>query len=272
MKKLLLLILVTIFTLCTLLNGCNANTEPGKNNGHKITTRQFDYDGFDKIIVTSAFEVQIMQGVSYSISVTCDDFSRIKLEKDDDILYVARQGIKWLDPFYQIPAVSITLPNLNTLRLAHASKGVISNFYSDDNLKIDISGSSTLSVVNISAASLFIQVTGSSRLQGTLEAINATDFTVSGSSIVELIGNTNNIVAKVSGSSKCNLINYPTCNANMDVRGGSDIWINLDGRLKASVSGRSNVTYLGNPAPIEIETSDSSYLCIHHGIYTQNSE
>jgi hypothetical protein len=260
MKKALMLILVTTFILM-LFSGCNANAESRTSNGQEMTTRQFDYDGFNKIEVTSAFEVEIMQGDTYSISVTYDDFSRIKLEKDGDSLKVGRQRIKWFTPSHRIPVVRITLPNLDAIDLSGATKGTMSNFHLNNGLSLHVCESSHLNTINISATNLVVEISGASKLLGTLKARSVADFVVRGSSIVELIGEAADVSAKVGGSSRCNLINFPVCNADINVSGASNVWVNLNGRLDASVSGASNLTYLGNPAPVEIETSGGSYLC-----------
>jgi hypothetical protein len=267
MKKTLMLILVITFIL-TLLSGCAANTKTSKSDEKELITRQYDYEGFNKIEVTSAFQVEIKQGDAYSINVTYDDFSRIKLGKDGDILKVGRQGKKWFTPSHRIPIVRMTVPNLDLIDLSGATKGTMSNFHSNNNLTLRVAESSHLSTINISATKLVVEISGASDLRGTLKAMSVADFIVSGSSTVELIGEAADISAKVSGSSRCNLINYSVCNAEINVSGASNAWVNLNGRLDASVSGASNLTYLGNPAPIEIETSGGSYLCMHHLAYT----
>lgn len=270
MKNALMLILVTIFILM-LLSGCNANTESEISN-QELTTRQYDYDGFNKIDVTSAFQVEIMQGDAYSINITADEFSRIKIEKVGEILQVSRHGTDWFAPFHQNPVVRITLPNLDAASLSGASKGTMSNFHSNNNLTLRVTESSQFDTINLSAERLFVEVTGASRLKGNLKAIGVADFVVSGASVVEMTGTATDVSAKVSGASRCNLINFPVCNADINVSGASNAWANLNGRLDASVSSASNLTYLGNPAPVEIDTSGGSYLCTHHITYTDNAD
>lgn len=269
MKKTLLLILATTFILI-LLSGCVTNTESETSNGQEMTTRSFNYGGFGKIEVASAFEVKITQGDAFSINVTAGDFSRIKVEKDGDTLRVSQQGIRWFAPAHQKPVACITVPDMDSLKLSGASKGTLSNFHTNSNLVLRASGSSYLNTIDISATNVFVEISGSSRLQGNLKAVSDAVIAVSGSSIVELTGEATDISTRVSGASRCNLINFPVCNADINVSGASNAWTNLNGSLKASVSGASNLTYLGNPAPVEIETSGGSYICMHHTAHSES--
>lgn len=249
--------LVTAFALM-LFSGCDTNTESG---GQEITTKQFEYDGFNKIDVNSAFEVEISQGNTYSINITAGDFSRIKLDKIGDTLQVSRKGTDWFAPSHQTPVAYITLPNLDTISLSGATKVTVSNFHSNEDLTLRVSEASHLETIDVSAASLFLEVSGASRLKGDLKAMGGADLVVSGSSIVELIGMAADVSAKVSGSSRCDLINFPVCNAEINVSGASNGWTNLNGRLDANVSGASNLTWRGNTTLGDIRTSGGSYLC-----------
>ncbi|MDD5190948.1 MAG: protease inhibitor I42 family protein, partial [Dehalococcoidales bacterium] len=63
--------------------------------GDKMATKQYSYDGFKKIEVSAAFEVEIVRGDVYAVSITADDFPHIRVEKAGDTLQLGRQGIEW---------------------------------------------------------------------------------------------------------------------------------------------------------------------------------
>lgn len=261
MKKVIGFILVTVLTL--ILCGCNAITESGVKNEPK-TTKHYDLSGFSSIEVTSAFRVDIIQDDAYSVSVTADDFSRIKVNQVGDSLRVGRQGLNFIKASRKKPELRVTLPDLDAISFSGATQGTICNFQTNSDIKLHLSEASLLNIINLSATNLVLEISGASKLHGELEAISDAEFIVSGASIVELIGEAKNVSAEVSGSSRCNLINLPVSDADIHVDGASSAWVNLNGRLKANVSGASKHTYLGNPAPVQINTSGGSYLCTHH--------
>ena len=261
MKKAIGYILVAVLAL--ILCGCNASTEPGVKNEPK-TTKHYDYAGFNSIEVTSAFRVDIIQDEAYSVSVTADDFSHIKVNQIGDTLQVGRQGTNLFNVSHKNPELRITLPGLDKINFSGATQGTICNFQTNGDIGLHLSESSYLNTINLTAANLAVEASGASRLHGKLKATSGADFVVSGASIVELIGEATDLNAKVSGASRCNLINFPVSDADFQVDGASSAWVNLNGSLKANVSGASNLTYLGNPAPVQIDTSGGSYLCAHH--------
>lgn len=60
-------------------------------------------------------------------------------------------------------------------------------FCSNKDIALQVSETSHLTTINISATNLVMEISGASRLQGKLKAMSVADFVVSGYSIVELI-------------------------------------------------------------------------------------
>ena len=78
----------------SLLVGCDENKEDN------MTTKEFNLSGFTNVEVGGAFDVEIVQSDTFSVSVTADDFPHIRVEKVNNTLVIKRQGIEW---FRSIP-------------------------------------------------------------------------------------------------------------------------------------------------------------------------
>ncbi len=228
--------------------------------GGTMSTKEYQIEGFTKIEVSAAFEVEINQGEVYSVRVTADDFRHVKVEKVGDSLQIERQGIEWFAPFHQQPKAYITVPSVKALTLSGATKGTINNIRSTQELLLKISGASNLEAIDVEVAGFAAEVTGASSLKGHIKVTGNARFEISGASKVELIGTAQNITANISGASRGALYEFAAINANMEVSGASNAYVNLNGRLDANVSGASNLAWTGNPIMGDIRTSGASSL------------
>lgn len=81
---------------------------------------------------------------------------------------------------------------------------------------------------------------------------------LSGGSRIELEGAANDLFIDASGGSHLALSDFSVNDANVELSGGSDATINLDGRLDYDLSGGSRLYYIGEPTLGDIETSGGS--------------
>jgi hypothetical protein len=225
-----------------------------------MATKEFDLKGFTKVEVGGAFEVEIVQSDSFKVSVTADDFPHIRVEEVDHTLVIRRQGIEWFVPFHNRPKATVTLPALTDLNISGASRGNCENFQSDADLKVILSGASHVKARNITAGKTELKVSGASSLIGDIKAIKDARFEATGASRIELTGMGANIVMKVSGASRAELSEFPIQNANLEISGASNAFINLNGRLDANVSGASHLFWSVSPIMGDIQTSGASNL------------
>jgi len=134
---------------------------------------------------------------------------------------------------------SVTLPQLHGLTASGASRGTVSNFSSNEDLDITVSGAS--------------------RVTGDVTAGNV-EFGISGASTIQLEGSANDIDANVSGASHFNLEAFTVNNADVNFSGASSGTVNLNGRLDANLSGASRLWYIGEPTMGDINTSGASTI------------
>lgn len=235
MKRAVVALLVAALLLSAIFTGCGGIFFGSGN----LETRQYDFTDFSRVEVGSAFEFEIIQSGSYSVSVTADDnaFEHIEVAKEGDTLKIGLKIIPGVVPT-TMEAV-VTMPQLRGLDISGASRGTIAGFSSAENIDIEVSGAS--------------------RVAGDITAGDA-EFDISGASTVQLEGSAGNMAADVSGASRFNLGGFIVNDADIDFSGASSGTINLTGRLDADLSGASKLNYIGEPTMGTINTSGASTL------------
>jgi hypothetical protein len=95
---------------------------------------------------------------------------------------------------------------------------------------------------------------------GSVSGLNSTLLTVtaSGGSTAAMTGAAQGLTVDGSGGSQLDLSGLHVVNANVNLSGGSQGTVFVDGRLDASVSGGSRLFYLGNPTLGTIDKSGGS--------------
>jgi hypothetical protein len=256
MKKTIMAVLVVVLFTLGLLAGCVGGVVKGSGN---LNTQEFNFSDFARVEVGYAFEVEITQSSSYSISITADDnlFDYILVSKQGTTLKIRLEPTKHY-AFTKLQT-KITMPQLDGLGFSGATRGTVSGFNSTENMDIEVSGASSLNLVEMAAGDVEFDISGASRVTGDITA-NDADFTVAGASTVQLDGSANDIVVDASGASHVKLTAFPVSNADVTLSGASSGTVNLDGRLDADLSGASKLLYIGEPTMGTINTSGASTL------------
>lgn len=181
MKKAIVAVLVAVFLTSGLLAGCVGGVVVGSGN---LDTQEMDFSDFTRVEVSSAFEVEIAQSGSYSVSITADDnlFDYIQVSKQGTTLKIRLEPA--LHYAFTTLQAKITMPQLYGLALSGATRGTVSGFSSTDNIDIEVSGASSLNLVEMSAGDVEFDISGASRVTGDITADDA-DFDVSGASTVQ---------------------------------------------------------------------------------------
>ncbi len=256
MRKLATSIIVAALLTSVLLVGCAGGVVKGSGN---LDTQEIDFSGFSRIEAGHAFEVEIVQSDSYSVSITADDnlFEYIEVSKEGETLKIGlKPALRYI--FTTLKA-EITMPELYELDLSGATRGTAQGFSSSHDFILDLSGASTLDMRDMSAGDIKTDISGASRVIGDITASDA-EFDVSGASTVQLQGSAGDIVIEASGASRVELAGFPVNNADVNLSGASQATVNMDGRLDADLSGASNLGYIGEPTIGDIHTSGASTL------------
>ena len=244
-----------IVGLITAVIGCG---KPITGSG-KVETRETDYTGFAKLTVGSGFEVEITRADSFSVSITADDnlFDYLDIKKVGSTLYI---GLKRPRIYlHTTQRATITMPDLRGLELSGTSRGDVNGFSSADSLTLGLSGASYLRIDNVKAGSTGIDVSGASKLSGSITIADG-NFSVSGASTIELEGTAGNVDIEVSGVSSVKIGDLAVVNAAVEVSGVSKATTNASDRIDANISGASTLYYVGNPTLGDIEVSSGSKI------------
>ena len=249
--------LAAILALPVLFAGCSqANAGP-------VTTRNFDYVNFDNVEVNSAFEVELVQGSNYSITVTAQEklFDQLSVTKSGGILQINLQWGwgTWVSSWgYQRPKARITMPDLYVLKLSGASKGSAKGFQSSHDTNVFLSGASSLDV-DFEAYNTQIEVSGASRLTGKVKA-NDVRLQIDGASSAQLAGSANKVNLEESGASRADLEDLTAKEVTVELSGASRATVSPTDKMSVKISGASSLTYTGSPALESIDVSGASTI------------
>jgi hypothetical protein len=185
-----------------------------------LVTNEEFYSDFSKIDAGSGFNVEISNSSSYNVIVTADDNVMDHIEVSKSG-DTLKVGVKWGSSLTSVTLkIKITMPEIERIELSGGCQGEIEGFTSTNPFSVDLSGGS--------------QLTGE--------------------------GSAGDLTIDLSGGSQLHFADYSVQDGNIELSGGSQATINLDGTLNADLSGGSILHYYGNPTMGEIETSSGSQI------------
>lgn len=254
MRKAIVVVLVAVLLTSGLLLGCGGIV---KGSGNLIT-EEYEFSDFTRVEVGSAFEVEVAQSNSYSVSITADDnlFDHIQVSKQGATLKIRLKTATYVSTNMK---AEITMPQLKSLGLSGATRGTASGFGSTESLDIELSGASSLDLVDMSVGDIRLDISGASKVIGDLTAGDIS-CDISGASTVQLEGSAGDIVVDASGASRVNLGGFMVGNADVSLSGAASGTVNLSGKLDANLSGASKLSYIGEPTMGSVNTSGASTL------------
>jgi len=145
MKKLIVGVLVAVLLTSGLVVGCGGVV----TGSGKLKTEEYNFSGFNKVDISNAFEIEIVQSSSYSVTITVDDnlFEYVDISKAGETLRIGLTTVTLLGP--TTLKAKVAMPELRGLELSGATRGTASGFSSTENLDIEVSGASSLDLSQI---------------------------------------------------------------------------------------------------------------------------
>ncbi|MBX2974982.1 MAG: DUF2807 domain-containing protein [Ignavibacteriaceae bacterium] len=219
MKRIILPIVIILLTL----SSCSYTTMVG---GGETVIKNYDYSDFEKVSVSSGMKVNIIQSDSYSIEVKGGDrtleYLAVDVEGDKLKFYYTERSLVSKGEVM----ITINMPKLTGLSLSGGSRG-----------KIDMENEDEHFLLNLSGGSAF---------KGSLKCQNI-KVNLSGGSSSQISGNGKNLFLNSSGGSIFNLKEFVVKEAEIELSGGSNGSVNIEGTLNTSQSGGSHLQYYGTP-------------------------
>jgi len=251
-------IFTVIILACLTALGCYGAIRGSGN----IVTRSYEYTDFSRVEISSAFDVEIVPGTAFSISVTTDEniFDFIRVSQTDNVLKIAMgPGYSY---FPSVLMARVVMPDIESLSAFGASRVDVSGFTFEHEFTADISGASILEFTGVMMGDISLDAGTASRIQGVVQAIDLA-FEVTGASRVNLTGNARNVHITGGGASNIDISLLEAQNATVGLSGASSAVVNITGRLDAGLTGASHLKYIGEPELGNINLSDFSTVSQH---------
>ena len=225
MKKSSLFLLMPMFLLVAL-----SSTSFGRDN------RNFSNKDFTAIEIGSGMHLNVTQSDSYSIEAVGDkdDLNDLDVEQSGDVLKIRFKSSFFGFGRHHRVDFNIQMPQLTRLDLSGGAKG---------NIKMDVA-----------SKKFSTGLSGGSQLEGNLKCGNIS-MELSGGSRAGLNGAGSNLKIEGSGGSKFRLKDFSSVDVDVELSGGSQATINMNGTLDADLSGGSHIYYYGK---IELGSTDFS--------------
>ena len=184
-------------------------------------SRTFDHANFDSIEVSGEWQVTIERGDAWRVAVDApaEIVDDLGVEQDGDRLELKIDGGSWFGGFGRSndgPAVTITMPALESIVLSGASQVSFAGFEGDR---------------------LSIASSGASEVRATASRFDVLSLQISGAGNTDLGG-------------------ISVTNADVSVSGAANVTLNMaGGRLTGDMSGAGNLAYRGAVTEQSIDTS-----------------
>lgn len=224
-----------------------------------LETRDYDLTDFAKVEAEDAFDVVVVEGSTYAVSVTADNnvFKHLDLTKKGSTLHLrVKAGAAVTGATLE---ATVTMPRLDALALSDASDGRITGFKASLPLTLTLSGASSLIIDNAKTGNTAVTLSGASDLSGKLSTANV-EFSLSGASDVAVRGSAADAGISASGGSDVDLESFVAENADVNLSGASNARVFVTGDLSVHLSGGSQLDYAGNPRLRGVDISGGSSL------------
>jgi hypothetical protein len=255
LKKRLILTILAVVSIFGLLAGVSCSRIVGSGPS---TTREYNFADFTNLELSHGFNVIVSASNSYKVTVTVPEnvVSHLEVSQSGKTVKIGLQPIIYAGSRLQ---AEVTMPVLARLSLSGGSFCRAAGFSSTQALDLLASGGSEIEL-DMAAGQTNINISGGGQVTGNYTFTDAS-IELSGGSRVEFDGKGNNITKlEASGGSKAILPKLALQNADMNLNGGSQADLTVNGKLTVRLSGGSSLKYSGNPQIDQINVSGGSSI------------
>lgn len=208
-------------------------------NDPNVEARQVS--SFHAINISNAFDVILTQGSTEGLAVSAankEDIAYIKTTVENGTLKIwFDENNKWWRNNRKLKAY-ISVTTLDHIKASGASD-------------INIEG-------ELKVASLKLNMSGASDLEGQLTVTDALEVHLSGASDITISGIADKVSIDASGASDVKAYGFKANTCNVDASGASSVRITADKEMSVKLSGASSVSYKGDAMIKDIKTSGAS--------------
>lgn len=253
----LLATLATILVLGLGLIACEGDDDGVRGSGN-LVTRDFEFTDFTSVHLSQAFDAEITQSETFSVSVRVDDniLDLIEVDMSGSTLSVGTKSGASLTGNVTLEA-TITMPTVDGIELSGASSADVAGFDALGAFDVQVSGASRIDG-DFVAESVDVSLSGASHISGEVVA-GSIDLSLSGASRATLQGSVDDLTLDAEGASHADLDGLVVQTADVKLSGASDATVNAEERIESvDVSGASKLRYLGEPVLGSVNTSGAS--------------
>ncbi|MBN8838445.1 MAG: DUF2807 domain-containing protein [Sphingobacteriia bacterium] len=235
----------TLFILCFMLGFTAIKSQETKNLIYDTKAEKRDVESFNAIEVGSAITLYISQGNTTGVAVSVDGDSNDKLKtevRNGTLKIFVSNGFwnKWNWGNSVKLKAYVTIKDLAKLNVSGASRTILTDKISVTDLKVTLSGASSLKG-DIAASNLLLDL--------------------SGASTATIGGNTHNLDVRASGASNLKAYALESSSCSAEASGASDIKITVLKEFnKIEASGASSIRYKGEAIIKNFESSGASSI------------
>lgn len=223
--------------LVVVMNSCEFNERVIPSG--KVTTKEKDFSGYDKLDVSHAFTVYVnFSETEESIEIEAEEnlHEYIEVRKSGDVLYIGLEDHVNIWGNATLRAY-ITTRHIDMYTASGASEIIIDDLLTSDDLDIELSGASYFSA--------------------SVETEN-TNIDLSGASEAELEGHTEILDIKASGASSIRNYEFSAEDLFIDLSGASDAYLTVNEEISVEASGASTLNYRGRAVIVDQHITGAS--------------
>lgn len=252
-------------------------------SGNIITENRNIEKSFDKIHVSNAFEVEVLQSPEYEVIVKADDnlMPHVITEVENSTLRIQFESNLTIKTYKDIK-VYVKMPKINELKASASSSIDVKNTLDTDDLILKTSSTGEINLLEVNAKSVIAEASSSSEIS--IERLYAVEFkahatstadieieyleadmvnvSASSSSDIELKGKALDLNISTSSTATVDAKELWVNNAVVTASSSSTAKVYPIVSLKAKASSTADVLYYKEPKTINKETSSTGKVVL----------
>ncbi len=221
-------------------------------SAQRSTIKKFEDQTIKGLIVSGAFDVNIVEGGSSGVEVTlADDMAdKLLMEVTEDGYLRLSFGSSASNLFLKSedrPKAKFSAKSLEYISLSGSSVLLGSGEFKADQLNIVVKESAFLSFVDIKCNDVIVTTEGTSKIEKlTVDAKQTAIFDVRGSSSVTIYGEAQSVDADATSTSALDIVSFSSPLIDAHASGTATIKLNVTGEAKVKKVGLAAIRYIGD--------------------------
>ncbi len=266
----------------------------------QVVKKSFNVTGFNGVNAGGVFDIELIKSNNENVAIETEasvmEYVKVKVSRGVLVLSLDQSIPSRLQRNMKPIMVVVNIRDFVSLNLSGASRFITDSKFSTEDFKVNLSGASKASGLNINAtnlkvvlsgasvfsmegdaAKIFYDITGAAKVSIKhnceslkMEGSGAAKIRVEGSAQDAIISYSGAVNAtfkgvgserfrlEMSGASNFNSLDFPVKEMDIRLSGVSNAKVSVTDSISASISGGSNIKYRGNPQIKSVDISSIS--------------